>query len=73
MITLGLLRLLTDGSLPDVWLDPEEKVQAEECGHHDDVAGDANEVAHFVSRKEEFVHQPGKQKFDFEHSTFLLP
>ena len=60
---------LLNEPLPDMWLDPKEEMQPKECGHHDDVAGDADEVAYFVSREKEFVDQPKNRKFNEDHST----
>jgi hypothetical protein len=45
-----------------VRLDPEEEVQAEEGGHHDDVAADAQEVAHFVGQQEELIDESAKRR-----------
>ena len=45
--------------------DPEEEVEAEEGGHHDDVAGDAQHVADLVSDQEELVDKSEKEKKQF--------
>ena len=42
--------------------DPEEEVEAEEGGHHDDVAGDAQHVADLVRNQEELVDESEKSK-----------
>ncbi len=47
-------------NLPDVRLDSEEEMEAEEGGHHDDVAADADGVAGLVGEQEELVNQPAK-------------
>ena len=49
--------------IPDMWLDPEEEVKAQEGGHHDDVAADAEEVADLVCEQKELVHKPEKESF----------
>ena len=43
---------------PDVRLDVEHEVEAEERGHHDGVADDAQAVADFVQQQEPLIHQP---------------
>ena len=43
-------------------LDPKEEMKAEEGCHHDNVAADAQHVAHLVRPQEELVHEPEVKK-----------
>ena len=52
--------------IPDMRLDPEEEVKAQEGGHHDDVAADAEEVADLVCGQEELVHKPEKKVLEIQ-------
>ena len=52
--------------IPDMWLDPEEEVKAQEGGHHDDVAADAEEVADLVCEQKELVHKPEKKVLEIQ-------
>ena len=47
-----------DSLLPDMRFDPKEEVKTKEGCHHDNVAADAQNVAHLVRPQEELVHQP---------------
>ena len=46
-------------------LDSKEEMQAQEGCHHDNVAADAQHVAHLVRPQEELVHEPGCCSLDW--------